>query len=191
MIIAEVFAGVQGKTGQAPGREVHHWANYVRLKESLELRVVGGWKKTCRKDHVCLSCSCSSVGLGLWSLLQTDYCATWTPKIWNNNTVLNVFIWMVNEFCADFLMCRWIQSAQCFPLCLSWRGERCREQWHHSTCRSLPQLYHGYRYQTQRKTVRLSGRSIAYVGWGSSKMQAKLFEAMCVVFPVIYARKAF
>lgn len=51
VIIAEVFAGIQGKTGQVPGREVHHWANYIRLKESLELKVVGGWKKTCRKDH--------------------------------------------------------------------------------------------------------------------------------------------
>lgn len=108
VIIAEVFAGIQGKIGQVFGREVHHWANYIRLKESPELKVVGGWRRTCRKDHVRLSCSCSFVGLSLWSVLQTDYCATWAPKIWNNNPVLNVFIWMVDKFCAGFLMCRWI-----------------------------------------------------------------------------------
>lgn len=42
MLIAAVFAGIQGKTGQVLGREVHHWANYIRLKEFPELKMVGG-----------------------------------------------------------------------------------------------------------------------------------------------------
>lgn len=39
----------------------------------------------------------------------------------------------MSQLCTSFLMCRWVQGALSSHLCLSWRGEHCREQWCHST----------------------------------------------------------
>lgn len=69
---------------------------------------------------------------------------------------------MVNKLCTDFLMYRWIEGALSSHLC-----------WRRSTAgssgttapggrMSLPQLYHGCRFWSQRKTVGLRGRSVAW-----------------------------
>lgn len=69
---------------------------------------------------------------------------------------------MVNKLCADFLMCTWIQGALSSHLC--WRGSTAGSSG--TTAPGgrmlLPQLYHGCKFWSQRKTVGLSGRSIAW-----------------------------
>lgn len=45
----QFFSDTQRKTGQVLGREVHHWANWIRLEESPELKMVGGGRGLAEK----------------------------------------------------------------------------------------------------------------------------------------------
>lgn len=91
---------------------------------------------------------------GFWSLLQTGYCSTWAPKVWNNNTVL-IFLFELWANCVQLFWCVDEFKVLCLPIC-AWAGGESTAGSSGATApvgsRSFPQLHHGYSYQMHGET---------------------------------------
>lgn len=144
--------------------------------------MAGGWETTWRKDQLCSSYSCYSSGVSFWSLLQTGYWATCTPKTWNNNTVL-IFLFELWANCIPVFWC--VDEFKVFPrpIC-AWAGGESSGATVPLGSRWFHQLHQGSRYEVHGETQEQSSVARAALHdsvfcLGSSKLQAMLCEAMC------------